>query len=129
MFASIFQSLQDTDFFSLIRGSSYTYLVILSLHITALTFFGGMILVTDLRLLGLGMRSYSVSEVVNGLRVPKRFGLVLSLISGALLFGSQAGQYSSNPWFWSKIALLILIAANYLIFRRGVYDSTAAELD
>src|ERR1035438_2200831 len=48
------------------------YPVILSLHMVALALFGGMIVVTDLRLLGLGMRSYSISDTVNGLRVPKR---------------------------------------------------------
>jgi hypothetical protein len=129
MFASFFTSLQNTGLFSLIRGSSYTYLVILSLHLASLAFFGGMVLLTDLRLLGLGMRSYSLAEVVNGLRVPKRYGFVLAVVSGLLLFGSQAGQYSNDPWFWTKIALLMLIAVNYLMFRRGVYDTNAAEPD
>jgi len=128
MFVSFLTRLQDTDFFSHIRGSAYAYPVILSLHIVALALFGGMILVTDLRLLGLGMRSYSVSEVVNGLRAPKRFGFILAAASGVLMFGSKAEQYSYNPWFWTKITLLALIAINYLIFRRGVYNN-AAELD
>jgi len=123
-----FKSLQETDFFSYIRGSAYAYPVILSLHMVALAFFGGMIVVTDLRLLGLGMRSYSVSEVVNGLRAPKRFGFIFAAACGTLMFGSKAEQYSYNPWFWAKIALLVLIAVNYLIFRRGVYNSVA-ELD
>ena len=56
MFGSFLRSLQETDFFSYIRGSEYAYPVILSLHMVALAFFGGMIVVTDLRLLGLGVR-------------------------------------------------------------------------
>jgi Cytochrome C' len=127
MFASFLNSLQDTSLFSFIRGSSWTYLVILSLHMAALAVFGGMVLATDLRLIGIGMRSYSVSEVVNGLRIPKRFGFVLAVVSGVLLFGSQAGQYSYNPWFWAKITLLILIGVNYLVFRRGVYNAYPGE--
>jgi hypothetical protein len=129
MFVSFLTRLQDTDLFSHIRGSAYAYPVILSLHMVALALFGGMILVTDLRLLGLGMRSYSVSEVVNGLRGPKRFGFIVAAASGVLMFGSKAGQYSSNPWFWTKMALLALIAVNYLIFRRGIYrDAVRAKL-
>jgi hypothetical protein len=100
----------------------------LSLHLVALAFFGGMILVTDLRLLGLGLRSYSIAEVVNGLRVPKRFGFIFATTCGVLMFASKAGQYAYNPWFWIKVALLGLIGVNYLIFRRGVYGK-AAELD
>jgi hypothetical protein len=128
MLVSLLQWMQDTNFFSFIRNSAYAYPVLLSLHMVALAFFGGMIVVTDLRLLDLGMRSYSVSDIVNGLRVPKRFGFVLAATCGVLMFGSKAGQYAHNPWFWTKIALLALIAGTYLIFRRGVYKN-AAELD
>jgi hypothetical protein len=128
MLALFLNWLQQTELLSYIRDSTYAYPVILSLHIVALAFFGGMIVVTDLRLLGLGMRSYSISEVVNGLRGPKRFGFIFAAACGVLLFGSKAAQYSYNPWFWTKIALLGLIAVNYLLFRRAVYNNTA-ELD
>src|ERR1022692_1538850 len=113
MLVPFFKWLQETNFFSYIRGSGYAYPVILSLHMVALAFFGGMIVVTDLRLLGLGMRSYSVSAIVNGLRVPKRLGFIFAAACGALMFGSKAEQYSYNPWFWTKVALLVLIALNY----------------
>ena len=128
MLTSILSWLQNTDFFSHIRNSAYAYPILLSLHMVALAFFGGMIVMTDLRLLGLALRSYSVAGVVNGLRIPKRFGFILAAACGALMFGAKARQYSDNPWFWAKIALLALIGVSYLIFRRGVYNN-AAELD
>ncbi len=118
MLASLFLTLQNLGLFAAIRESSNTYLLILSVHLAALAFFGGMVLVTDLRLLDVGMRSYSVSEIVNGLRIPKRIGFSLAVVSGALLFGSDANQNSHNPWFWTKIALLVLIGVNYQVFRR-----------
>jgi hypothetical protein len=125
MFVSFLKSLQETDFFSYIRGSAYAYPVLLSVHLVALVFLGGMVVVTDLRLLGWGMRSYKASELVKGLRVPKRFGFILAAASGALLFGAKAEQYSWNPWFWTKLALLGAIAANHLLFRRTVYTDAA----
>jgi hypothetical protein len=128
MIASLFVSIQNIGFFSFIRGSSYTYLAILSLHLAALALFGGMVVMTDLRLLGLAMRSYSISEIVNGFRIPKRIGLILAAGSGILLFASQAEQYSYDPWFWTKIALLLLLIVNYLIFRRGVYQGNSVNL-
>jgi cytochrome c556 len=121
MLASFFQSLQDIGLFSLIRGSSYAYLVILALHMASLALFGGLVFVTDLRLLGVGLSGYSVAEVVNGLRGLKRAGLALAVLSGIFLFGSQAAQYTDNLWFLAKLVLLALIAVNYLIFRRDVY--------
>jgi cytochrome c556 len=120
--------IEQTGFFSQIRTSAYAYPAILSLHIVALALFGGTVLATDLRLLGFGMRSYSVSDVIAGLRAPKRIGFLLAAACGVLLFGAKAGRYSVNPWFWSKLALLAMIGVNYLVFRGRVYNN-AAELD
>jgi hypothetical protein len=106
----------------------YAYPILLSVHIVALIFVGGMVLVTDLRLLGVGMRNYKASDLVNGLRGLKRVGFVLAAVSGLLLVGAKAEQYRFNPnypWFWVKIALLGLIGVNCLAFRRAPDDSKA----
>jgi len=107
-------------FIGFLGSAAYSYPVLLAIHIVALILLGGMVVLTDLRWLGLGMGSYSAAEVLNGLRVPKRIAFGLAAASGAWLFGAHAGQYSSNPWFRLKMALLVIIAMNYLIFRRGV---------
>ncbi len=115
-------------FIGFIGSTAYTYPVLLAIHILALILLGGMVVLTDLRGLGLGMRSYSAPDLVNGLRVPKRIAFGLAAISGAVLFSAHAEQYSRNPWFWLKIALLVLIAANYLIFRRAPQFPGRAKL-
>ncbi len=99
-----------------------TYPVLLSVHIVALIFLGGMILVTDLRLLGLAMRGYSASDLMNRLRVPKQISFAVAAACGVLLLGARAGQYFGNPWSWIKIILLALIAVNSLLFRRAAYN-------
>jgi hypothetical protein len=116
-------------FIGFMGSTAYAYPVLLSVHIVALVLLGGMVVSTDLRWLGLGMRSYSVRDVVDRLRVPKRVAFGAAAASGAVLFGANAWQYSNNPWFWLKIALLVLIGANYLVFRRTVYrDAGKAKL-
>lgn len=97
-------------FIGFVGSTAYTYPILLSVHVVALVVFGGMILWTDLR--------YSEREVMDRLRVPKRIAFGLAAISGIVLFNAHAGQYLGNPWFRFKIALLALIAANYLVFRR-----------
>jgi hypothetical protein len=109
-------------FIEFVGSTAYTYPVLLSVHIVTLVLLGGMVVLTDLRWLDLGMRSYSVRDVVDGLRLPKRIALGLAAASGAVLFGVHAEQYANNPWFWLKIALLGLIGANYFLFRRTAYD-------
>ena len=116
-------------FLGFVGSTAYTYPLLLSVHVVSLVLLGGMVVLTDLRWLGLGMRSYSMPDLVDGLRVPKRIAFGLAAASGAVLFGANAGQYTNNPWFWLKIALLALIGANYLLFRRTIYhDAGKAKL-
>lgn len=108
--------------------NAYLYLGVLTLHVASLALFGGMVLITDLRLLGLGMKSYTVSEVRDGLRVPKRIGLALAVLSGAALFSFEPSRYLSDPWFHAKVTLLLLLCGNYLLFRRNLQNSGSAKL-
>jgi hypothetical protein len=120
--------LQSIGFLTDIRESALVYPVILSTHLIGIALFGGMILMTDLRLLGLGMRDKTITEVVEGLRIPKRIGLLLIVTCGLLLFGSEALKYYPNPYFWTKMTLLVLAAVHYLVFRGSIYNNTE-ELD
>ena len=92
--------------------ASYLYLAVLALHLAALALFGGLVLMTDLRLLGLGMRSYSVEELTVGLRTPKCIGLTAAVLSGATLFAFHPAQNLHNNWFLAKLATLLLLAIN-----------------
>jgi len=98
-------------------AGSLSISVLLSLHIVALISLSGMVLVTDVCLLG-GMPGYSSEEVIKGLRIPKRVGFIVAAVCGLLMFAARAGQYSRNPWFWIKIGLLVLIAGNSFLLRR-----------
>jgi len=50
---SFAQWVQSTAFFTALRGSAYVYPIVLSTHMIAIALFGGMILLLDVRLLGL----------------------------------------------------------------------------
>lgn len=125
---AIFQWLQRSDIGTALRESSWVYPVVMASHLTGMALFGGMILLTDMRLLGLVMRGYSVSDVVGQLRLWKRLGLVITAGCGIFLAWSKAEFYYHNPFFWAKLALLLLVAIHALVFRASVYNNTA-ELD
>lgn len=100
--------------------SSYLYLATLTVHVASLVLFGGLVLATSVRLLGVGLRDYPVEDLMQGLRRPKRIGLALAVLSGGGLFAAHPQQYLGNPWFWAKIALLLLLTLNYAMFLRGL---------
>jgi hypothetical protein len=114
--------LQNTKLFEFLRDSDRGYPIILSLHLTCISLFAAMIVVTDLRLLGWGMRGESVADLVNQLRVPKRIGFVLAATCGFLVFGMKAEEYYYNAFFRLKILLFALVAVHALAFRRSVYS-------
>jgi hypothetical protein len=122
------QWVQSTDLFSAIRGSWYVYPSIMSLHLAGIAIFGGMVLVVDLRLLGVALRNTPVADVVNSLRTLKRAGFVLIALCGILMLGSKAEEYYYNAFVWAKLSLLALVGVHALVFRPGVYNN-AAELD
>ncbi len=128
MVLSFFHWLQNTGFGTAIRESALVYPIIMTLHLTAMALFGGLILMTDMRLLGLAMRNRPIGDVVGQLRIWKRIGFVMVVTCGALLLWAKAETYYHNPFFWMKMLFLSLVAVHALIFRPLVYNR-AAEFD
>jgi hypothetical protein len=114
-------SIQMIGFLTDIRESAIVYPVIMTTHLACIAVFGGLIVMTDLRLLGLALKDYKISEVVNGLRPWKHLGGTLMITMGLLLGTSEGDKYYINPFFWTKMALLLCVAIHALIFRPLVY--------
>ena len=122
------QWIENTEFFAYIRGSGYEYPILLALHLVGLAFFAGMILVTDLRLLGWGLRGTSIAGVVNTLRWPKRIGFVWVAGCGVTMALSKAEGYFLNTFFQIKMGLFFLVFVHAMVFRPLVYNRPE-ELD
>jgi hypothetical protein len=122
-FQAFMQTLQDGAFATSIRESTLAYPVILSTHLAGMGLFGGMIAMTDLRILGVAMTRYPMADVHNQLRPYKHLGLTLVVVCGALLAWSKAAIYWPNPYFKLKLVLLLAVAIHALMFRRSVYKS------
>jgi hypothetical protein len=118
---STLQWIESTDLSTAIREGALLYPIIGGLHLLAIALFGGMLVVTDLRLLGWTMRQRAVSDVIEQLRGWKRAGLVLVVASGLLLAWAEPLKLHSSPSFWIKMATLALVGVHALAFRDVVY--------
>lgn len=121
----ISQAIQDTAFFTALRESGLPYPIILASHLTTIAIFGGLILMSDLRLLGLALTDVPVSEVLLRTRPWKRVGFVIMVTLGMLLAGSKLFNYYDNPYFQVKMTLLALVGVHAIVFRRPVYANPA----
>jgi hypothetical protein len=118
---AILEWIQSTDLSTAIREGGLPYPIIGGVHLLSIAWFGGMLLATDLRLLGWAMRRHPVSEVVNQLQPWKRLGFVLVVASGLLLFWCEPIRLYLSPSFWVKMVLFALVGVHALVFRAGVY--------
>ena len=121
----LFRWIQDTAPMTALRESALVYPIVMTGHLTGMALFGGMIFITDMRLLGWAMRNTPVNDVIDQLRVWKQIGFVLVVGCGAMLLGSKAELYYYNPFYWTKMALLLLVGIHALVFRKVYANPTA----
>jgi len=126
--AHIFHWVQSTGWANALRESDLVYPIVLSLHLFGIAFFGGAILITNLRLLGLILQKSTVADIVGQLRPWKWAGFILVVTCGVLLASAKADAYYPNPYFRIKILLLACVGVHALVFRRTVYRVSSAVL-
>jgi hypothetical protein len=125
MFLSAAIWLQKTGLMRALRESDRGYETLLALHVSCIALFAAMILLTDLRLLSLAPPGYSVCDIVDQLRVPKRIGFLCVATCGFLMFGMKAEEYYFNIFFRIKVFLFAMVAVHAFVFRPRVYSRVA----
>jgi hypothetical protein len=119
------QWLHDSAIGTSIRESTYAFPVIETVHVLGITLLVGTIAIVDLRLLGILFRREKVSSIVRQVLPLTWSGFVVMFGSGVLLFWSEAEKAYVNPVFRIKLALLLLVGLNPLIFHSTVYRSVS----
>ena len=108
--------LQNLSFPTEIRESVWLFPTIETVHVFALAFVVGSIMMVDLRLLGLGNKQRPFTEVAAESLPWTRSAFVLAAIAGSLLFSSKAVTYYGNIPFRLKMLCLLLAAINMGVF-------------
>jgi hypothetical protein len=123
---SLLEWIESTELSTAIREGALSYPIIGGVHLLGIALFGGMLLMTDLRLLGWAMQRRPVSDVVLQFRWWKRAGFVIVTASGLLLAWCEPLKLYRSPAFWVKMALLAMVGVHALVFRARVYGNPAA---
>lgn len=104
-------------------GGSQLFAVFESLHVIGVAVLLGSLFMVDLRLLGLAARRHSVRTLSDELTPWTFGGFFLAVVTGLALTIVHPTHYAVNPAFLAKMALLVLAAANMLVFHRSVWRS------
>src|SRR5687767_13254739 len=116
-----------------LRESTYGFSILLTTHVVFMCLFMGLIIMMDLRLVGLGNLRTAPAEIQRRLFPWQILGFVVVLISGVLLFYSKPLYYYGKGFFWTKLILMGLAGVNAAVIHfvthrgGGAWDSGAAK--
>lgn len=119
------QWLQHTRFATAITESDWLFPLIEGSHILALPISVGMILIADLRLLGLAFHGEETSKIVPRFLRLSRIGFPMMFLTGGLLLITQAGKAYGNSFFRTKLIFLLLAGINAAVYQKLLYPKMA----
>jgi hypothetical protein len=125
MLADFMAWLEHRPFAVDMAESIWLFPIIETVHVLGLSLVVGSVLMMDLRLLGLGSRNRTVSEILSSVLPWTWSALPVTVIAAALLFSSKATTYYTNLPFRIKLRCLTLAATNMLVFHLGVGRGTS----
>ena len=114
--ADLISSLESSGVAESIRENDLLFPLIEAVHVLAICLVVGSILVVDLRLLGFASTRWSVGSVTRTI-LPLTWGaFAVAVLSGALMFISNAAKYLGNGFFIAKMVLIGIAGLNRLLF-------------
>lgn len=112
----VWDALEASPVGDFVASSPWAFPTIESVHVIAIVTVIGTIMIMDLRLLGVASRDCAVTETSRD-TLPWTWGaFVVAAITGALLFVSKAHIYAIDPWFLSKMVLIVIAGLNMAVF-------------
>lgn len=115
------QLLYDLPISNYIRENVNAFPVIESLHVLAVALVFGTILIVDLRLLGLAAHRRGAGRLIKELLPYTWAAFMLAVITGALMFISNALSYAANTQFLLKLVALAVAGLNMAWFHSTAY--------
>jgi hypothetical protein len=106
-----------------IRESAWGYPIILTAHVASIVAFAGLIIIMDLRLLGVGFTDVPQTQIQRRLFPWQMGALVPSMATGLLLCAIDPLRYYGNVIFRVKLVLLALAGLNALVFHLKTYPT------
>jgi hypothetical protein len=98
-----------------IHKTAWAFTTVEVIHVFAIAFMIGTIMIVDVRLLGLGSRKRPFTEFSRLLPFTW-VAFAIAVIAGALLFISRPLEYFENAVFWTKMVLIGFAGINMIVF-------------
>lgn len=115
------QWLEQTYIASAVRQSLWLFPAIETVHLLGMAFLVVTVIAFDLRLLGLILRQLRVSDLRRALLPWSWTAFAIQVITGVLLFSSEAVKLFGNPALRIKLLLIVLAGIQVGVFHQLGY--------
>ncbi|MDP9051208.1 MAG: hypothetical protein M3O31_10900 [Acidobacteriota bacterium] len=115
--------LDHTSIGTAIRDSLWLFPVIETFHIFGIISLVGSTSILDLRLMGLTFRDEPVSKLAQRFLPWAWFGFIVQVVTGVLMFASEAAKMYGNWAFQVKMLLILAAGLNAIVFHSLAYKS------
>jgi hypothetical protein len=113
---AILKSLEASGLATEIRDSLFLFPMIESTHVIGLSLVFGTIAIIDLRLLGIASARRSFRQMASDILKWTWGAFAVTVLTGSLMFITNASVYYHNLYFRMKMLLLVLTGLNMLVF-------------
>jgi hypothetical protein len=114
----IFTALSNSALGQAMKTSKWDFALVEMVHLLALALLGGVVLIVDLRLLGVILKGESARRIGRDLSRLLIGSLVVMIVTGIGLLSEEAGKCYYSPAFRWKMALLITAVIFYFTLHR-----------
>ena len=107
----------ETAISGYIKGTTWIFPLVETIHILALAVLLGSVFLIDLRLLSIAIRRWTPAQIMEQVRSMMNWSVGIILVSGVLLFVAEPRKLYDNAAFFPKMTLLALA----IIFQYAFY--------
>jgi len=116
----MWEALQHSTWITFVSDTAWLYAAVSITHYFSLFVFVGTTALLDLRILGVADRQHTLSQVADQFLPWNWIVLALALLSGFVLFATDAADYVPVGLFWLKLAVILLAILVTLVVNRGL---------
>jgi hypothetical protein len=115
----MWEALEQTGWIKTLGSTGWMYSTVSVTHYLTMFWFIGSIAVVDLRVMGVLARRRSLGELAEQLFPWAWIGFTFAVISGFLMFATDAGDWAPSKVFHIKLTLIAVSAIFAFIVQRG----------
>ena len=122
----MWEALENSGWVKTLGETGWMYASVSVIHYLTMFWFIGSMAVVDLRVMGVAARKRNLAELSAQIFPWAWTGLVLAVLSGFLMFATDAGDWAPDRVFHVKVGMIVISIVFAVLVQRGVPKWAAA---